>query len=93
MASSSSVPGTLSPKDWRNTYDTHLEHPTRLAELRCPFPVRLEQEDNIPKKYTVNMEHIFAHTNRVPWTGYWTAYKGTLMALSNAYGVWFEVEQ
>jgi hypothetical protein len=93
MASSLAVLGTLPSKDWRNTYDTHLGHPTRLAELRCLFPVRLELEDTIPMKYTVNMEHILAHTNHVPWTSYWTTHKGTLMALSNAYGVWFEVKQ
>ena len=30
--------------------------------------------------------------NKVPWTGYYTQYKGIPLAVANAYGVWFEIQ-
>jgi hypothetical protein len=91
MASTSAAATPVA--DWRNMYEKSIEHPSNLAELRCLFPVRLEQQDTIPKKYTVNLKHIKADAGNVPWTGYYTVYKGVTIALSNAFGVWFEVER
>jgi hypothetical protein len=39
------------------------------------------------------LEHIKADAGKVPWTGYHMVYKGVTIALSNAFGVWFEVER
>jgi hypothetical protein len=83
---------TSSSRDWRNTYETSIEHESDPAKVRCPFPVRPEINDTIPKKYTVNMEHILMETGHVPWSRYYTNYKHTRITLSNAWGVWFEIE-
>jgi hypothetical protein len=91
MASTSAAAAPVA--DWRNMYERSIKHPSNLAELRCPFPVRLEQQDTIPKKYTVNLEHIKVDAGKVPWMGYYTVYKGVTIALSNAFDVWFEVER
>jgi hypothetical protein len=90
MASTSTAATPVA--EWRNMYKQSIEHMSNLAELRCLFPVRLEQQDTIPKKYTVNLEHIKADAGNVPWTGYYTVHRGITIALSNAFGVWFEVE-
>jgi hypothetical protein len=83
---------TSSARDWRNTYENSIKHESDPAKVWCPFPVRPEVNDRIPKKYTVNIEHILVETGHVPWSGYYTNYKHTRIALSNAWGVWFEIK-
>jgi hypothetical protein len=39
------------------------------------------------------LEHIKADAGKVPWMGYYTVYQGITIALSNTFGVWFEVER
>jgi hypothetical protein len=84
---------TSSSRDWRNTYENSIKHESNPAKVWCPFPVRPEINDTIPKKYTVNMEHILMETGHVPWSGYYTNYKHTRIALSNAWGIWFELKR
>jgi hypothetical protein len=82
MALTSAV--TSPPKDWRNTYEMSIKHESNPANVQCPFPVRPEVNDTILKKYTVNMEHIQMEMGQVPWSGYYTNYKHTQIAHSNA---------
>jgi hypothetical protein len=84
---------TSPPKDWRNMYEASIEHESNPANMQCPFPIRPEINDMILKKYTVNMEHILMETGHVPWSGYYTNYKHTRIALSNAWGIWFKIER
>jgi hypothetical protein len=36
--------------------------------------------------------HLQTGQEQAPWTGYYTLYKGAKLAVSNCYGVWFEIQ-
>jgi hypothetical protein len=65
-----------------------------LDVLRCPFAIEsLEQRDCIPKTYTQNLMHLQARQKQAPWTGYYALHKGAKLAVSNCYGMWFEIQR
>jgi hypothetical protein len=57
--------------------------------------LRPEATHNIPIDYALNTTFYTATTtpDSVPWTGYYTNYNGAKLAISNAYGVWFEIRK
>jgi hypothetical protein len=64
-----------------------------LDMLRCPFAIEsLEQRDCIPETYTQNLMHLQAGQEQAPWIGYYALYQGAKLAVSNSYGVWFEIQ-
>jgi hypothetical protein len=36
--------------------------------------------------------HLQAGQEGAPWTGYYALYKGAKLAVSNCYGIWFEIQ-
>jgi hypothetical protein len=64
-----------------------------LDALRCPFAIEsLEQKDCIPERFTQNLMHLQTGQEQAPWTGYYALHKGAKLAVSNCYGVWFEIQ-
>jgi hypothetical protein len=53
----------------------------------------LEQRDCIPGTYTKNLMHLQTRQDQAPWTGYYALYKGAKLAVSNCYGMWFEIQR
>jgi hypothetical protein len=41
----------------------------------------------------MNLRHLVAQQENAPWTGYYTDLDGAKLAVSNAYGVWFEIRR
>jgi hypothetical protein len=82
-------------RDW-HTRDIGIE-PTeeRLSRLVCPFTT----VQNQPPPYhqsTPRTFNIFLNTTEadsVPWARYYASYRGTRIAVTNAFGVWFEIQR
>jgi len=90
------------PVDWR----VHaIDQPTEesLAVLDLPFETKPEIKDTVPAEFSERVRHlvggqdIVVHIDRkevskkAPFTAYYACFKGALLALSNIYGVWFEI--
>jgi hypothetical protein len=52
-----------------------------------------EDRDYYPPEFTVNLFHLVAGQNAAPWTGWYANYKGVKLAVSNAFGAWFEIRK
>jgi hypothetical protein len=84
----------LTTSDWRTKWLSKVPTWEELDALRRPFPIEsLKQQDCILEIYTANIRHLQTGQEGVPWTGYYATYKGAKLAVSNCYGVWFEIEQ
>jgi hypothetical protein len=82
-----------SSSDWRTKWLSKVPTCKELDTLRCPFAIKsLEQRDCIPGTYTQNLMHLQTGQEQAPWTGYYALYKGAKLAVSNCYGVWFEIQ-
>src|ERR1700722_11460119 len=86
-------------RDWRyridyQDSDGHIQTKEQLSVLKCPFRLPPEQSHEIPAEFTENVKFYESNptdANPVPWTGYYAMYRGARLAVSNAYGVWFEI--
>jgi hypothetical protein len=82
-------------RDWR-ARDIGIE-PTeeRLSRLVCPFTTNPEPTPTVPSEYAQNVQHILNTTeaDSVPWAGYYASYRGIRVAVTNAFGVWFEIQR
>jgi len=69
--------------------------PTReeLAYLQCPFEVFPETKDTVPAQFSENARHLTAPQENAPWTGYYATLNGAKIAVTNVYGVWFEIRR
>jgi len=90
------------PTDWR----IHaIDQPTEesLAVLDLPFETKPETKDTVPSEFSERVRHLVGGqdivvridgkevSKKAPFTAYYACYKGALLALSNVYGVWFEI--
>jgi len=91
------------PTDWR----IHaINQPTEesLAVLDLPFETIPESKDMVPSEFTERVHYLVGGQSiavcidgtevlkKAPFTAYYACLKGgALLALSNVYGVWFEV--
>ena len=51
-----------------------------------------EQHDTVPAEYAVNVDFLVSRTAEgPPWTGYYVRLSGARLAVTNIYGVWFEL--
>jgi hypothetical protein len=41
----------------------------------------------------VNVQYIHSGTGEAPWDGYYALLRGAKVAVSNIYGVWFEIKR
>src|SRR5712671_1511672 len=89
-------------RDWRlrqfyeyEGNDAPLPPPHILEKIGLPFDVTPEQMSSIPDEYTMGLQHYenTSDPDSVPWTGYYSNYRGVCLAVSNAFGVWFEIEK
>jgi hypothetical protein len=82
-----------SSSDWRMKWLSKILMCEELDMLRCPFAIKsLEQRDCIPETYTQNLMHLQTRHEQAPWTGYYALHKGAKLAVSNCYGMWFEIQ-
>jgi hypothetical protein len=85
--------GKSSSSDWRMKWLPKIPMHEELDALRCPFTIKsLEQRDCIPDTYTQNLMHLQAGQEQAPWTGYYALHQGAKLAVSNCYGMWFEIQ-
>ena len=90
------------PTDWR----VHaINQPTEesLAVLDLPFKTKPETKDTVPSEFSKRVHHLVGGqdivvridgkevSKKAPFTAYYACYKGALLALSNVFGVWFEI--
>src|SRR5712672_2479732 len=61
--------------------------------LRCPFEISLETTDTVPAEYRGDAYHFTIGQEGIPFTGYYINFRGAKLAVSNYYGVWFEVQK
>src|SRR5260221_5062650 len=78
------------PSDWRLCALSNIPTPNELAELRLPINAFPEQKDTVPAEFAVNTEFL---VNDVPWIGYYGQFNNARIAVSNMYGVWFEIRR
>jgi len=53
-----------------------------------------EQRDTIPAEYAVNTQFLVSGmSNGPPWTGYYVQLPRARLAVTNIYGVWFELRR
>src|SRR5260221_2288378 len=78
------------PSDWRLRALPQVPTPDDLAELRLPIAAFPEQRDTVPVEFAVNTQFLI---NDVPWIGYYGQYNNARVAVSNIYGVWFEIRR
>jgi len=90
------------PTDWRVCT---INQPTEesLAVLDLPFETKPELKDMVPSEFTERIRHLVGGqtidvridrkevAKKAPFTAYYACYKGALLALSNVFGVWFEI--
>src|SRR5260221_740201 len=78
------------PSDWRLRALSQVPTPDKLADLRLPIKALPEQKDTVPAEYAVNTQFLI---NDVPWIGYYGQYNNARVAVSNMYGVLFEIRR
>ena len=90
------------PTDW---HIRAIDQPTEesLAVLDLPFETKPETKDTVPSEFSEQVYHLVGGqlidvhidgkevAKRAPFTSYYACFKGALLALSNVYGVWFEI--
>jgi hypothetical protein len=87
----------LRGRDWRYRLDQQEGHEPQseeqLSVLRCSFMITPETSHSVPAPYNENVQfhQATANPDSVLWTGYYAIYNGAKLAVSNAYGVWFEI--
>ena len=53
-----------------------------------------EQRDTVPTEYAMNVDFLVSGTaDGPPWTGYYVHLAGARLAVTNIYGVWFELRR
>jgi len=90
------------PTDWC-VCAVNLPTEASLAVLDLPFETIPEEKDTVPAEFTARVRHLVGGQSivvvkdgqevkkKAPFTGYYACFKGALLALSNVYGVWFEI--
>ena len=81
------------PTDWRLRAVENVPTSSQLAALRLPFEVFPEQKDTVPAEFTAKVRHLTTPQEDAPWTGYYATFNGAKIAVSNIYGMWFEIRR
>ena len=79
--------------DYRSRGFLTVPSPEDCAKLRCPFEIYPEDRDYVKKEFTENLRHLVARQEHAPWTGYYATLDGAKLAVSNSFGVWFEIRR
>ena len=79
--------------DWRSRGLDKVPNMNECAALKLPFEIYPETADCYEPKFTANLKHLQAGQEGAPWTGYYATYRGAKLAVSNIFGVWFEIQK
>src|SRR5579863_5258638 len=78
--------------DWHTHFLTEIPTPESLGQLELPFEVVPEPQDTVPTEFSENVCYLLIGQFSVPFTGYYAKLKDAWVAVTNIYGVWFEVQ-
>ena len=81
------------PTDWRLCALDNIPTSDQLSALELPMNAMPEQKDTVPAEYTGNVRFLVTTQDGAPWTGYFATWRGAKIAVSNIYGVWFEIRR
>jgi len=82
------------PTDWRLRALPNVPTVEQLSNLELPIEALLEQRDTVPAEYAVNVDFLVSRiADSPPWTGYYVRLPGAHLAVTNIYGVWFELRR
>jgi len=82
------------PTDWRLRALPNVPTVEQLSNLELPMEAMPEQWDTVPATNTVNTVFLVSGTaDNVPWTGYYVLLDNARLAVTNIYGVWFELRR
>ena len=81
------------PTDWRLRAIEHVPTINQLAALRLPMNAMPEQKDTVPAEYTRNVRFLLGPQDDAPWIGYFATWRGAKIAVTNIFGVWFEMRR
>src|SRR6266581_977149 len=82
------------PTDWRLRALPNVPTVEQLSNLVLPMDALPEQRDTVPAEYAVNATFLVSGTSDgPPWMGYYIRLPGACLAVTNIYGVWFEIRQ
>src|SRR6266581_4262144 len=82
------------PTDWRLHALPNVPTVEQLSNLELPMAAMPEQQDTVPAEYTLNTQFLVSGTaDGPPWMGYYIKLPGARLAVTNIYGVWFELRQ
>jgi hypothetical protein len=79
--------------DWRLRNIDRIPTREELAHVRCPSEVFPETKDTVPAQFSENVRHLTTPQENAPWTGYYVTLNGAKLAVTNVYGVWFEIRR
>ena len=82
------------PTDWRLRTLSNIPTVEQLSNLELPIEALPEQRDTVPAEYAINTTFLVGGTpDGPPWTGYYVQLPGACLAVTNIYGVWFELRR
>jgi len=82
------------PTDWRLHALPNVPTVEQLNNLALPMDAMPKQWDTVPAEYAVNTTFLVSGTSDgPPWTGYYVQLPGAQLAVTNIYGVWFELHR
>ena len=87
----------LRERDWHHWLDQQEGHEPQsekqLSVLQCSFRITPKTSHSVPAPYNQNIQfhQAMANPDSVHCLGYYAIYNGAKLAVSNAYGVWFEI--
>ena len=88
---------TLTPTGSKGKATAHSVWRLRALDTiptpECPFKVFPEPKDTVPARFTAGTRHLTSPQENAPWTGYYATLNGAEVAVTNAYGVWFEMRK
>jgi len=80
--------------DWRLHALSNVPTVEQLSNLALPMDALPEQRDTVPAEYAVNTQFLISGTSDgPPWTGYYVQLPGARLAITNIYGIWFELRR
>ena len=81
------------PTDWRLRAIENVPTINQLAALRLPMNAMPEQKDTVPAEYARNVRFLLGPQDDAPWIGYFATWRGAKIAVTNIFGVWFEMRR
>jgi len=82
------------PTDWHLCALPNIPTVEQLSNLELPMDALPEQRDTVPTEYVVNTTFLVSGTSDgPPWTGYYVQLLEARLAVTNIYGVWFELHR